>query len=326
MRILVLSTSPRQPDNRLLWEGLREFAEVQIHYFTKYEQKNLGPVLKRFDFSSYDRVVCDLLFRYLVRQRRILSRISGLLIYEEDACQEFIEHSKWKGAFSKFYRKLPNARVVLTGFQVCRRFQEMGVDAHFLPKGFDSAKLYNMGLERDIPLGFVGRLDSDTYQQRREFLQRAEREFGLQILRAEPGDEYRTLLNRISVFVSADIGLGEYMAKNFEAMACGCALLAFKQGHGEEEALGLESGKHLLLYEDQAQFDLFIEMLTTDKGFSEALASAGQTQALLRFDYAAQAQAFFSLLALPIDSSRERGKFWQRLFGLKFRIGGHGGN
>lgn len=317
MRILVLSTSPRQPDNHLLWEGVCELAEVDIHYFTKHEQKKLGAVLKRFDFSTYDRVVCDLLFRYLVRQRRILSRISGLLIYEEDACQEFIENSKWKGTFSRFYRQLPNARVVLTGFQVCRRFQEIGVDAHFLPKGFDSAKLYDMGLERDIPLGFVGRLDSDTYQQRREFLQRTEREFGLQILRAEPGDEYRTLLNRVRVFVSADIGLGEYMAKNFEAMACGCALLAFKQGHGEEEALGLVSGQHLLLYEEQAQFDVLIQKLLVDKELTTALAHAGKALAVEQFDYAAQAKQLFSILVRPFDITPSKPSFWQWLYRIK---------
>lgn len=326
MRILVLTTAPRQPDNHLLWEGLREFADVEIHYFSKQEQKSLGAVLSRFDFSLYDRVICDLLFRYLVRQRRVLSRISRLLIYEEDACQEFIEGSKWEGAFSTFYLKLPNARIVLTGFQVCQKFQEMGVDAHFLPKGFDSSKLYNMGLERDIPLGFVGRLDSDTYKQRREFLQRAEKKFGLQILRAEPGDEYRKLLNRIKVFVSADIGLGEYMAKNFEAMACGCVLLAFKQGCGEEEALGLESGIHWLLYEGQEQFELFVEMLMTDTGLSDALACAGQMEAKQRFDYSAQAQSLFSLLVLPSGPALKRMSLWQRLLGLKFQIGGHRGN
>lgn len=314
MRVLVLSTSPRQPDNHLLWEGMCETAEVNIHYFTKQEQKNLGAVLKRFDFSLYDRVVCDLLFRYLVRHRRVLSRISGLLLYEEDACQEFIENSKWKGAFSKFYRQLPNARVVLTGFQVCLKFKEMGIDAHFLPKGFDSSKLYDMGIERDIPLGFVGRLDSDAYQQRREFLLRAEKEFGLQILRAEPGDEYRTLLNRIRVFVSADIGLGEYMAKNFEAMACGCVLVAFKQGRGEEKALGFESGQHLLLYEEQAQFDVLIQKLLIDKDFTAALAQAGKSLVVEQFDYAAQAKQLFSILVLPFNIRPGKTNFLQRLF------------
>jgi hypothetical protein len=313
MRILVLATAPRQPDNHLLWEGLREFADVEIHYFSKQEQKSLDAVLSRFDFSLYDRVVCDLLFRYLVRQRRVLSRISGLLIYEEDACQEFIESSKWKGAFSTFYRKLPNARIVLTGFQVCRKFQEMGVDAHFLPKGFDSSKLYNMGLERDIPLGFVGRLDSDTYKQRREFLQRAEKEFGLQILRAEPGDEYRKLLNRIKVFVSADIGLGEYMAKNFEAMACGCVVLAFEQGNGEEDALGLKSGQNVILYDGQIKFDIFISRLLLDESLAASIANAGQFLAEQSFDYAAQSRFFFELLQLPFLNVARRLSLLRRL-------------
>ena len=206
---------------------------------------------------------------------------------------------------------------MLTGFQVCQKFKEMGIDAHFLPKGFDSSKLYDMGMERDIPLGFVGRLDSETYQQRREFLQRAEREFGLRILRAEPGDEYRALLNRIKIFVSADIGLGEYMAKNFEAMACGCMLIAFKQGYGEEEALGLEPGKHLLLYEEKEQFDVFIQKLLVDKELTDALAHAGKALALERFDYAAQAKQLFSILVRSFDTTPSKLNFWQRLYRIK---------
>lgn len=297
MRILVLSTSPRQPDNHLLWEGLSELADLEIRYFSKQEQKDLGLLLRQFDFSVYDRVICDLLFRYLVREWRLLSRISGLLIYEEDACQEFIENSKWNGSFSRFYRKLPHARIVVTGFAVCQRYREMGIDAHFLPKGFDSSKLYDMSIVRDITLGFVGRLDSDTYRERREFLLRAERTYGLKILRAEPGDDYRNLLNRIKIFVSADIGLGEYMAKNFEAMACGCALLAFRQGHGEEEALGIESGSQVMLYESQKQFERLVEKLTSDQMLVDAISNAGKTLTVQHFDYASQSAKIFTLLA-----------------------------
>jgi hypothetical protein len=32
--------------------------------------------------------------------------------------------------------------------------------------------------------------------------------------------------------------MGEYMIKNFEAMACGCVLFAFNQGESENQALG----------------------------------------------------------------------------------------
>ncbi len=34
------------------------------------------------------------------------------------------------------------------------------------------------------------------------------------------GEEYCATLNRIRFFVSADVGMGEYMIKSFEAMAC----------------------------------------------------------------------------------------------------------
>lgn len=318
MRILVLSTSPRQPDNHLLWEGLSELADVEILYFSKQEQNNLRFLLSRLDFSVYDRVICDLLFRYLVREWRLLSRIPCLLIYEEDACQEFIANSKWNGSFSKFYRKLPRARIVVTGFTVCLRYREMGIDAHFIPKGFDSSKLYDMGTVRDISLGFVGRLDSNTYQKRRNFLLWAERTYGLRILRAEPGDDYRNLLNRIKIFVSADIGLGEYMAKNFEAMACGCALLAFRQGNGEEEALGISSGSQVLLYESQQQFEQLVEKLTSDQTLVEDLSNAGKTLAVQHFDYAAQSAKIFALLATyeQVPSKVSGVQHWLHKLGL----------
>ena len=307
MRVLVLATFPRQPDNRQLWEGLRDFADVDIHYCSKQEQKDLGALLRRFDFASYDRVICDLLFRYLSRQWRLLSQIQGLLIYEEDACQEFIESSRWRGKFSQFYRKVPNARVVMTGFQVCNKFLAMGVSAHFLPKGVDTEKLYDAGLDRDIPLGFVGRLGSDTYQQRRELLLRAQHELGVQILRSPPGDDYRNLLNRIRFFVSADIGLGEYMAKNFEAMACGCVLVAFRQGGGEEEALGLESGINFLSFSSHEELKSVIET-SIDVDQIDLISSNGRSLVLERYDYRAQSSSIFDILnfLFPSVPKRER--------------------
>ena len=56
------------------------------------------------------------------------------------------------------------------------------------------------------------------------------------------------MLNRIRFFVSADIGMGEYMIKNFEAMACGCVLLAYDQGELENEALGFIDMHNIVLY------------------------------------------------------------------------------
>lgn len=313
MRILVLSTAPREPDNSLLWEGLREMAEVEVHYYSKEQQKQLGRLLDGFDFSAYDRVVCDLLFRYVVRQPQRLARIQGLVIYEEDACQEFISSSKWRGRFSAFYRRLPHVRVIFTGYKVCQKFAAMGVDACFLPKGYDSAKLYDMRRTRDIEFGFIGRLGSDAYRERREFLERATVEHGLQVMRTEPGDAYREALNRIRVFVSADIGLGEYMAKNFEAMACGCVLVAYRQGGGEEEALGFEHGRQVLLYRDYAEFSQLLDRLARTSGLLDSLACEAKAFVRQRCDYAEQAQTILALLRPPPVPAVSRNPMLKRL-------------
>jgi len=319
MRILVLTTTPREPDNQLLWEGLRRFAEVEIVPVTKERQRRLGKLLATLDFSRYDRVIFDLLFRYLSRHVRRLQSVAGLTIYEEDACQEFIETSRWRGKFSAFYRRLPHARVILTGFHHHLRFRELGVDARFLPKGYDSAKIYRENRERDIALGFIGRLGSSAYRQRRELLEKAQRDFGLAALRTLPGEEYRQTLNRIRTFVSADIGLGEYMAKNFEAMACGCLLLAYRQGNGEEEALGLADGENVLLYRDDEELAARIETLRGDDTLVARLASQGEKLARESFDYDRLADRLYRHLheemATPPLSAGALKRMWRRFFG-----------
>jgi hypothetical protein len=67
------------------------------------------------------------------------------------------------------------------------------------------------------------------------------------------GEEYCATLNRIRFFVSADVGMGEYMIKNFEAMACGCVLLAFDQGAAENQALGFKGMVNVVFYKDIPQ-------------------------------------------------------------------------
>ncbi|MCV4340244.1 glycosyltransferase family protein [Pseudomonas capsici] len=317
MRILVLTCTPREPDNRQLWQGLKRFADVEVRYIDREQHKQLGRVLRGIDFSLYDRVVLDLLFRYLCRQARQLKRISGLLIYEEDACQEFISGSRWQGKFSAFYRKIPNARVIMTGFRVAERFRDMGVDALFLAKGYNSSSLYASDAERDIELGFIGRLGSDTYRERRDFLQRAVERHQLELMRTAPGDEYREALNRIRVFVSADIGLGEYMAKNFEAMACGCVLLAYRQGQGEEQAIGLEDGVNAMLYGNEQEFSEKLALLRNDPALVARVGEQGLLFAQQYLDYFKQSEVVFRHLSQDFPEP-EAMSFFDRLM---FRLG-----
>ncbi|MDD2031892.1 glycosyltransferase [Pseudomonas sp. N-137] len=309
MKILVLSSWPREPDNRLLWEGLAQHADVEVRYVDKAQQRKLGALLDSLDFALYDRVVLDLLFRYVHRHVRRLSRIPGLTFYEEDACQEFMPTSRWRGKFSAFYRRLPHARMIFTGYQVSRQFHEMGVDAKFLVKGYDRSHLYVMDEPRDIELGFIGRLGSNAYKQRREFLTSIESTCGLRLMRTEPGAAYCEALNRIRFFVSADIGFGEYMAKNFEAMACGCLLFAYRQGGGEEEAIGLEDGVNVLLFDDQQTFLKRLEQARNDVQWAADIAARGTKFAREYLSYYNQSDKLYQILSDPMTRSLKQNYF-----------------
>lgn len=249
MKVLALSSVGREPDLSCVHERLGQLVELDLRILGKDEQRGLRRYLRGLDLGRYDRVLLDLHFKNIRRQTAFLRQIPGLLIYEEDACQNYLAASRWRGHFSRFYRALPNARIVVTGASVAERLRGEGFNVHFLAKGYDPRTIYCEGRARDIELGFVGRTASAAYGGRKELLERLAAQEPLQLLRTAPGQAYREMLNRIRYFVSADVGLGEYMAKNFEAMACGCVLLAWRQG-SEEAAIGLQDGRHLLLYSD----------------------------------------------------------------------------
>ena len=275
LKVLVLTAEGREPDFSRVYAALSQHVQLTVHTLSKTAQKNLRAVLRRLHVENYDRLLLDLRFKYVHTQVALLRTVTGLVIYEEDACQNYLANSRWQGEFSKFYRALPSARIVVTGASVARRLQQEGIDAHFLPKGYDETLLYDEHITRDVEIGFIGRLSSQAYAQRKELLETLAHEDGLQLLRTQPGSAYRQGLNRIRFFVSADIGLEEYMAKNFEAMACGCVLLAWQQGE-EEQAIGLESGRHLLLYHSIEELRAQLQWLRDHPQEADLIARTGE--------------------------------------------------
>jgi hypothetical protein len=275
MRLLILTHAPRSPDLSAMQARLLQLMPGDRHVLDKEQARNLKAFLRGINLTAYDRILVDLPFKHIRTQAALLARLPGVLIYEEDACQNYLASSKWQGAFSRFYRQLPGARIVVTGCSVARRLREEGFDVSFMAKGYDGAMLYDEGRERDIELGFIGRTASNAYQGRKELLDSLQACEPLQLLRTEPGADYRQMLNRIRFFISADVGLGEYMAKNFEAMACGCVLLAWRQGE-EEPAIGLQDGEHLLLYASLDELRTHLTALRADPARATRIAHAGR--------------------------------------------------
>lgn len=300
MKVLFLVQKEQRAILDRLYEGVAAHCECDLRWLDSQEQRNLRSYFRRHvDVSRYDRIVFFLRFKQEIRQTRFIRTIPNLVILEHDAYQNYIP-CKYTGKFSAHYRRLPWARVISSGFMVTERLRSEGFDAVFVPKGYDQSLLQDLGRERDIELAFVGSTNSVAYSGRKALLDELGRVESLVVTRTKSGEEYCETLNRIRFFVSADVGMGEFMIKNFEAMACGCVLLAFDQGADEARALGLQDMQNVVLYRDIPQLQEKLAQLRADPELARNIAYNGQKLALEQFSFARIGQKIVEALEPPL--------------------------
>lgn len=285
MKVLFLVQKEQRAILDRLYEGVAAHCECDLRWLSSAQQRNLRGYFRReVDVTKYDRIVFFLRFKQEIRQAGFIKTIPNLVILEHDAYQNYIP-CKYTGKFSAHYRKLPWARVISSGFMVSERLRQEGFDAVFVPKGYDQALLNEQGRERDVELAFVGSTGSVAYSGRKALLDELGQVENLVVTRTKSGEDYCATLNRIRYFVSADVGMGEYMIKNFEAMACGCVLLAFDQGEAENRALGFEDMHNVVLYGSIAQLQEKLARLRADPALAGQIASRGRELAVSGYTF-----------------------------------------
>lgn len=286
MKVMLLVMNEQRVILDGLYETVRQHCDdCVIFRLSKQQQLNLGPFLASVDYQRYDRVVIFSRVKRLARQRAVLKCIPGLIFLEHDAYQNYMAASKYHGMYSRLYRQLPWSRALVSGAVVARRMRSEGLDAVFVSKGYDQAMLRNLGQPRDIPVGFLGSLKSREYSQRKQLVENLAQRAGMLVTRTASGAEYLETLNRIKIFVSADIGMGEFMIKNFEAMACGCVLLAWSQGE-EDDLLGFEEGRNVMFYRSEDEAVEKVRLLQSDPDLAARIAGEGQRFAEERYAFA----------------------------------------
>lgn len=286
MKVLFLVQKEQRAILDRLYDGIAEHCDCDKRELTSAEQDDLrGYFRKHVDVTRYDRIVFFLRFKKEIRQVRFIQTLPNLVILEHDAYQNYIP-CKYTGKFSAYYRKLPWARVISSGFMVADRLREEGFDAVFVPKGYDQSLLQDQGRERDIELAFVGSTNSVAYSGRKALLDELARVEPLVVTRTKSGEEYCDTLNRIRYFVSADVGMGEFMIKNFEAMACGCVLLAYDQGAAESSALGLHDMHNVVFYQSIPQLQEKLARLRADPELAQRIARNGRELVVGQFSFA----------------------------------------
>lgn len=300
MKILFLVQKEQRIILDRFYDAIGAHCDMDIRWLTSAEQDNLKRYFKQHvDTANYDRIMLFLRFKKEIRQVAFIKTIPNLVFLEHDAYQNYID-CKYKNKFSKHYKQLPWARILTSGAVVTNRLKAEGYDAVFVPKGYDQQLLYNMNLQRDIELGFVGSIKSATYSQRKEFLEQLAEQEDMLITRTKSGEEYLQTLNRIQFFVSADIGMGEYMIKNFEAMACGCVLFAYDQGQEENQAIGFKDMHNVVLYKDITSLKNKLAVLRKDTELATAIAKNGQKLAEESYTFAQQGKAVVDALYEPL--------------------------
>ncbi|MFY1666372.1 glycosyltransferase [Pseudomonas sp. Pseu.R1] len=287
MKVLFLVQKEQRAILDRLYDGVASNCECDLRWLSSDEQRNLRRYFRQHvDVTKYDRIVFFLRFKQEIRQASFIRTVPNLVILEHDAYQNYIP-CKYTGKFSAHYRKLPWVRVLSSGYVVSERLRGEGFDAVFVPKGYDQTLLSEQGRERDIELAFVGSTNSVAYSGRKALLDELGQVEKLVVTRTKSGEEYCDTLNRIRFFVSADVGMGEYMIKNFEAMACGCVLFAYDQGDAENRALGLKDMHNVVFYSDIPQLREKLAVLRDDPSLAARIAANGRDLAVSQFSFAA---------------------------------------
>lgn len=296
MKVLLLVQKEQRAILDRLYEGIAAHCECDLRWLTSAEQRDLRGYFRReVEVEQYDRIVFFLRFKQEIRQVSFIRTVPNLAILEHDAYQNYIP-CKYTGKFSTHYRKLPWVRVISSGYTVSERLRDEGFDAVFVPKGYDQQLLHDQGISRDIELAFVGSTNSVAYSGRKALLDELGQVEPLVVTRTKSGEEYCQTLNRIRFFVSADVGMGEYMIKNFEAMACGCVLLAYDQGAAENQALGLRDMENVVLYSNIPQLQEKLAILRLDPDLAARIAVSGRNLALSQFSFAAIGRQIVTML------------------------------
>lgn len=309
LKVLFLVQAEQRAILDRLYEGIQHHCECDIRWLGREEQANLRRYFRdHVDVARYDRILFFLRFKQEIRQVDFIRSVPNLVILEHDAYQNYIP-CKYTGRFSAHYRKLPWARVIGSGQVVTRRLREESVDAVFVPKGYDQALLRDLERERDIELGFVGSTKSVAYSGRKALLDELAQVENLVATRTKSGEDYLNALNRIRFFISADVGMGEYMIKNFEAMACGCVLLAYDQGEEENRALGFVDMENLVLYRTVDELRGKLAQLRGDPAWAARIAASGRALAESRYSFARIGAQIVQAMQAPLRPAPAPGWF-----------------
>lgn len=316
---LVLSTQDKLRRTASLWNGLAQTATVTIRKFGGEGNPSLSSLAAELADHHYDRVIFDANIRRTGKEIFSLRNIPRLVLYEYDFCQNYQPESDYYHLYKVILKQLGEHRIIVSGAAIADDLRKEGFCASFVPKFYDCDKVYCMNQARDIEIAFVGRTKHKVYKKRRELLNRIVDQLGAQLLRTEEGKEYNDALNRIQFFISADIGLNEFMIKNFEAMAAGCVLCAYLASEKDATELGFEDMENVVFYKSIEELASKLHLLRTEPDLARNIAEKGRELAEQKHSWKARIGTMSEILKEPLHRAPTM-TLKDHLLNLKLRL------
>ncbi len=309
MKWLLLTLEKSEGTSNLIADDLHNciahYQDCEVRKLSDKERHTLRSYFrKHVDTNAYDRIILFLCLKTGIEQGRFLRSIPNLIFFEYDAFENYLDYFWLYGKYSHLYRIVPWARIIVSGHTLAKKLQGEGFDAVFLPKGYSSRLIKNLRRERNIELGFIGNTEYYVYEKRKAMLEDIARYEKLHIAQVPSGLPYMQRLNNIKFFVTADAAFDEYMIKEFEAMACGCVLLAQARSPEETEALGFRDMEHLVLYRDVKEMREKLAYLRHHPEVTERIAAAGEKLVSENYSWDKLAPQLIEHVQVPLREKR----------------------
>jgi spore maturation protein CgeB len=300
-----------------IWNALSQTIPFEVETVDYRQPDYFRQLISRLKDHDYDRVIFDCNIRSIAQDYKRLKSIKNLIIFDNDLYHHLHHQSAYHGLFVAIFKILSAHRIISTGLYTVEHFANQGLNVSYLPKSYDPDYIQFLDLKRDIEIAFVGRTNNKIYTKRRKFLESLQKKIDVSIIRTSEDDDYNRTLNRIRFFLSADQGMYEFMAKNFEALAAGCILCTGHTSDQEEALLGFKDMVNVVFYSSAEELITKINYLKAHKKIANSIALAGRKLAESRHQDKHRALEMENIIKAPLLPTPSMGLCdWYKLFRL----------
>ncbi|PID65534.1 MAG: hypothetical protein CR977_00925 [Gammaproteobacteria bacterium] len=269
MKVLLLTNGDSEDIYGEFYTGLhKQIGSMDMRRLGQSEQQNLKSYFQHhIELSKYDRVIIDLNFDIIVSQLRFFRQLENLVFFDSTACFDNMPDTPHYQQHSKFYKKMPWVRVIVTSYQTMKHFQQQDIDAWCVPEGYNTQKYTGSSKKRDIDLILINNKYTESSPPRNEFIAALKTHYP-EVVIEDNIDGNINRLNRSRIAICADMGAGEYSGTVFAAMASGCMVMCYDQGCDESRDIGLRDMENIVLFK---YFEDFCDKITYLKQHPEMI-------------------------------------------------------